>query len=349
MAKNEVDRLLEDVFQDIKKDEVEEIKKKLQKYAQELKGLVEQIEVYLKRDTGHEIKQAYKNGGNEGAKEKFSSIMNIYIGQKNQINIDNFYRTVVKKYYKIRKDMTGETIKESIFINLTDPESKKTIWKENTEITLDQLLETGIGTVNFDETGNANISITNKQMRELNKKITNNRVKSYNYGYIFDASKSLIDSHNQAGKENYNQNQVTYIQWSNGTVAETIKRLNIKNRKTFFNEYLKTGEWEKQLDITSKNTRSGALGPDTGDWQVKASSLNATFKIGNLDELARKVRKFYKAIEKLSNKHQLQKLIEIFFLNNKERVKMKTDTELQTYVKNKVEKTLKQIKGLKIT
>lgn len=341
MAGNIIVNSLEESKNEITNEMISQIKNNyLMPLASRIDNLVKLIEIYLKNSgqIGEAYRVATKGGKQAAANAAYNSL-------KTDINIQNFYTQVVQQYYQIRKDITGETIEDIIYIELKTPKKKTKIWREVQGISLEKLLS--VGKVNFNQYGNANINITNAQVRSLmytktKRKKKNITISSTNYNNIFEGSKSIIKRVNKelAAKKNteYQGKIVPYL--SNGTVAETIKRLQEENKgRSFYN--LTQQEWEDELKVTSLNMKSGALGGDVGNKQIKAASASGSpFHIGGLDELARKLRNFYNQVMKLSNFDELKKIISIFFTNNFEKAKNNNAEVIDTEVLKNIDQTI---------
>lgn len=341
MAGNIIVNSLEKSKNEITNEMISQIKNNyLMPLASRIDNLVKLIEIYLKNSgqIGEAYRAATKGGKQAAANAAYNSL-------KTDINIQNFYTQVVQQYYQIRKDITGETIEDIIYIELKTPKKKTKIWREVQGISLEKLLS--VGKVNFNQYGNANINITNAQVRSLmytktKRKKKNITISSTNYNNIFEGSKSIIKRVNKelAMKKNteYQGKIVPYL--SNGTVAETIKRLQEENKgRSFYS--LTQQEWEDELKITSLNMKSGALGGDVGNKQIKAASASGSpFHIGGLDELARKLRNFYNQVMKLSNFDELKKIISIFFTNNFEKAKNNNAEVIDTEVLKNIDQTI---------
>lgn len=341
MAGNIIVSSLEESKNEITNEMISQIKDNyLMPLTSRIENLVKLIEIYLKNSgqIGEAYRVATKGGKQAAANAAYNSL-------KTDINIQNFYNQVVQQYYQLRKDITGETIEDIIYIELKTPNKKNTVWREVQGISLEKLLS--VGKVNFNQYGNANINITNAQVRSLiytktKRKRKNITISSTNYKDIFEGSKSIIKKVNKelAAKKNteYQGKIVPYL--SNGTVAETIKRLQEENKgRSFYN--LTQQEWENELKITSLNMKSGALGGDVGNKQIKAASASGSpFHIGGLDELSRKLRNFYNQVMKLSNFDELKKIVSIFFTNNFDKAKEKNAEAIDEEVLNNIDKTV---------
>lgn len=341
MANREIVNSLQESKNEVTNEMVLQIKNNyLMPLASRIENLIKIIEVYLKNSgqIGEAYRTAPKGGKQAAANAAYNSL-------KTDINIQNFYTQVVQQYYQLRKDITGETIEDIIYVELKTPDKTTTVWREVQGISLEKLLS--VGKVSFNKFGNVNININNPQVRSLMYTKTGRKKKgitisSTDYKDIFRDSRSIIRKVNKelAAKKNteYQGKIVPYL--SNGTVAETIKRLQEENKgRSYYN--LTKQEWEEELKITSLNMKSGALGGDVGNKQIKAASASGSpFHIGGLDELARKLRNFHDQVLKLSTVDELKKVVSIFFTNNFEKAKNKNAETIDKEVLNNIDKTI---------
>jgi hypothetical protein len=341
LANKEIVNSLQESKNEITNEMISQIRNNyLMPLASRIENLVKIIEVYIKNSgqIGEAYRVATRGGKQAAANAAYNSL-------KTDINIQNFYTQVVQQYYQLRKDITGETIEDIVYVELKTPDKTTTVWKEVQGISLEKLLS--VGKVNFNKYGNVNINITNAQVRSLmytktKRKKKNITISSADYKDIFRGSKSIIKRVNKelAAKKNteYQGKIVPYL--SNGTVAETIKRLQEENKgRSFYN--LTQQDWENELKITSLNMKSGALGGDVGNKQIKAASTSGSpFHIGGLDELARKLRNFHDQVLKLSTVDELKKVVSIFFTNNFEKAKNKNAEVIDKEVLNNIDKTV---------